>query len=344
MRIVDGALTAARPGILATGARLPESVVTNEELAELLDVGPEWIEHRTGVRERRRAAAGEATSDLATDAARTALATAGIRARDVGLIVVGTSTPDMPLPATACQVQANLGADGACAMDIGAVCTGFVYALDVAHKMMRCDPAVRYALVVGADTYSRVLDYRDRGTCVLFGDGAGAVVLGRSAHATRIDYTKLGSDGAKSGYVYIPGGGSRTPSSTATVAAGDHYFKMKGKLVREFVSGRLPAMVGDVLDGCDLTLSDIDLIVPHQANGRLLADVCKDIGFLPEQLAMTVDRYGNTGAASIPITLDAAVSAGRVASESRVLLAGVGGGMTWGSALLTWGTAAPGGA
>ncbi|HEX6351903.1 ketoacyl-ACP synthase III [Actinophytocola sp.] len=323
-------------GILATGARLPVRVVTNEELAGPLGVSPDWIEDRTGVRERRRAAAGEATSDLATAAARRALAAAGVDARDVGLIIVGTSTPDMPLPATACQVQANLGACGACAMDIDAVCTGFVYALDVAHKMMRCDPSLRYALVIGGDTYSRILDYRDRRTCVLFGDGAGAVVLGRSEHAARVEYTKLGSDGTKNDYVNIPGGGSRRPSSVEGVNAGEQFFKMNGKLVREFVSEHLPAMVDDVLAGRDLTVSDIDLFVPHQANGRVLEDVSKEMGFLPEQLAVTVDRYGNTGAASIPITLDDAVNAGRAKAGDRVLLAGLGGGMTWGTVLLTW--------
>ncbi|WP_026315850.1 beta-ketoacyl-ACP synthase III [Actinokineospora enzanensis] len=324
-------------GVLATGSYVPDRVVTNEELAHPLDIGPEWVMERTGVHERRRAAPDEATSDLATRAADRALAAAGVRAAEVDLIIVATSTPDLPLPATACQVQANLGVTGGCAMDLDAVCTGFVYALDVAHKMMRCDPAVRHALVIGADTYSRILDYRDRRTCVLFGDGAGAVVLGRSEHAARIDHTRLGSDGTKNDYVHIPSGGSRAPASAAAVAAGDHFFKMNGRLVREFVGERLPAMVAEALADRDLTVSDIDLFVPHQANARVLADVCKEIGFLPEQLAVTVDRFGNTGAASIPITLDHAVAAGRPRPGGRILLAGFGGGMTWGTALLTWG-------
>lgn len=326
----------ARLGILATGSYLPSFVITNEALAGPLGVGPEWIEGRTGVRERRMAAADEATSDLATKAARRALAAAGVRPDQLGLIMVATSTPDMPLPATACQLQANLGADNACAMDIDAVCTGFVYALDVAHKMMRCEPTLAYALVVGADTYSRILDYSDRRTCVLFGDGAGAVVLGRSATAARIDYTRLGSDGRKNDYVRIPSGGSRTPSTVSAIEAGQHFFKMEGRLVREFVHERLPAMVKDVTDSCELTVSDIDLFVLHQANGRVLDDMSKKLGLQPEQVAVTVDRYGNTGAASIPITLDHAIRAGQAVPGSRVLLAGFGGGMTWGTALMTW--------
>ncbi|MEV4727164.1 hypothetical protein AB0K29_26335, partial [Micromonospora humida] len=185
----------ATPGILATGACLPEQVVTNASLAAALGVTADWIVDRTGVHERRVAAPGEATSDLATHAARQALDRAGVDPADVGLIILGTSTPDLPLPATACRVQANLGAWDAYAMDLDAVCTGFLYALDVAHKIMRCDPAIRYAVVIGADTYSRILDYTDRRTSVLFGDGAGAVVLGRSADAADIAYTRLGSDG-----------------------------------------------------------------------------------------------------------------------------------------------------
>ncbi|WP_431885462.1 3-oxoacyl-ACP synthase III family protein [Micromonospora wenchangensis] len=326
----------AAPGILATGACLPEQVVTNASLAAALGVTADWIVDRTGVHERRAAAPGEATSDLATHAARQALDRAGVDAADVGLIILGTSTPDLPLPATACRVQANLGAWGAYAMDLDAVCTGFVYALDVAHKIMRCDPAIRYAVVIGADTYSRILDYSDRRTSVLFGDGAGAVVLGRSADAAGIAYTRLGSDGRQHDLVRIPAGGSRAPASTATVAHGGHHFTMDGRAVRAFAERKLPELVADATAACGLTVADLDLLVPHQANVRLLREVTKELGFVADQVAISGTHYGNTGAASVPVTLDAAIDAGRVRPGARVLLAAFGGGMTWGSALITW--------
>ncbi|MEU4249953.1 beta-ketoacyl-ACP synthase III [Amycolatopsis sp. NPDC026612] len=324
-------------GVLATGSYLPKSTMGNEVLERSLGLSPGWIEDRTGILERRVADSSEATSDLATAAARRALDAAGVRPDAIGLIIVATSTPDMPLPATACQVQANLGASNAVAMDIDAVCTGFVYALDVAHKMMLCEPAFDYALVIGADTYSRILDYRDRRTAVLFGDGAGAVVLGRSETAASIEYSRLGSDGTKVDYVQIPAGGSRDPLSADTLASGDHFFKMDGRSVREFVEERLPQMIDGVMRACAMNVSEVDLFVPHQANGRILVDVAKEVGFLPDQVALTVDHYGNTGAASIPVTLDHAVHEGRVLPGDRVLLAGFGGGMTWGTTLLTWG-------
>ncbi|MEU1606138.1 3-oxoacyl-ACP synthase III family protein [Micromonospora matsumotoense] len=328
------------PGILATGACVPEQVVTNASLAASLGVTADWIVERTGVRERRVAAPGEATSDLATRAARQALDRAGVDPAELGLIILGTSTPDLPLPATACQVQANLGAWGAYAMDLDAVCTGFVYALDVAHKIMRCDPTIGYAVVIGADTYSRILDYTDRRTSVLFGDGAGAVVLGRSADAAGITYTRLGSDGRQNDLVRIPAGGSRTPASTGTVAHGAHFFKMDGRAVREFAARKLPELVADVTAACGLTVADLDLLVPHQANVRLLHEVTKELGFVADQVAISATHYGNTGAASVPITLDAAVTSGRIRAGARVLLAAFGGGMTWGTVLITW----PGGA
>lgn len=315
---------------------MPDTVLTNEELAGPLGVTPDWIEQRTGVVERRRADAGDATSDLATRAARAALAAAEVDPREVDLLIVATSTPDMPLPATACQVQANLGMADATAMDLDAVCTGFVYALDVAHAMMLAHPETRHALVIGADVYSRILDYRDKRTCVLFGDGAGAVVLGRSPDAAPIGYTKLGSDGSKNDYVRIPAGGSRTPASPVSVAAGDHYFKMQGRLVRDFAHETLPRMIRDAEAATSLTVPEIDLLVPHQANVRLIEQATKDLGFLPDQVVISGDRFGNTGAASVPLSLDLAVRAGRTAAGARVLLAAFGGGMTWGTALCTW--------
>jgi acetoacetyl-CoA synthase len=211
--------------VLGTGSWLPERVVTNEELAGPLGVTADWIEERTGVLERRVADEADATSDIATRAARQVLAASGVDARDLDMIVVATSTPDMPIPATACQVQANLGANRTYAVDLDAVCAGFVYALGITQKTMRGDPGVRHALVIGADTYSRILDYRDRRTCVLFGDGAVAVVLGRGDGLARVGHAVLGSDGSKSDYVTVPAGGSRRPADQAALAAGAQFFK-----------------------------------------------------------------------------------------------------------------------
>jgi 3-oxoacyl-(acyl-carrier-protein) synthase III len=325
-----------RVGIIGTGSYLPAQILTNEVLAHRLNVDLDWIEDRTGVVERRVAEPEDATSDLATRAARRALRAAGITPADVGLIIVATSTPDLPLPASACQVQANLGAGNAYAMDVDAVCTGFVFALDVAQKIMRCDPGLGHALVIGADTYSRILDYSDRRTSALFGDGAGAVVLGRGPGAARIDYSRMGSDGTMNDYVQIPAGGSRNPIDCDGVQSGQQYFKMKGGLVRAFVNERLPLMVNDVTDATGLTVGEIDLLVPHQANVRMLQEATKEMGFVPDQVGITGDYYGNTGAASVPITLDAQVRSGRVRPGDRVLLAAFGGGMTWGTTLLTW--------
>ncbi|XTZ13499.1 beta-ketoacyl-ACP synthase III [Micromonospora echinospora] len=327
---------AGGPGVVGTGSYLPESVLSNDELAVRLGIDPEWIEERTGVRERRVADPSEATSDLATEAARRALLDAGLSADGLDLIVLATSTPDRPIPATACQVQANLGARGAFAMDVDAACTGFVCALEVAHKMMVGNPRLGNTVVIGADTYSRVLDYQDRRTCVLFGDGAGAVVLARSANAAEITYTRFGSDGEKGDYAHVPAGGSRQPVTADALAQRSQFFKMQGRNVRDYAFQVLPAMVRDVAERCALAISEFDVLVPHQANVRILEQAAKEIGLLPHQLGITGDRYGNTGAASVAVTLDEVVRDGRIGPGGRVLLAAFGGGMTWGSALLRW--------
>ncbi|MEU7835688.1 MULTISPECIES: beta-ketoacyl-ACP synthase III [unclassified Nonomuraea] len=325
-----------RVAIAGTGACLPASVVPNAELSDRMHVAPEWIEERTGVRERRVAADSEATSDLATAAARRAMLAARLQADDIDLIIVATSTPDKPMPATACIVQANLRIGGCAAFDVDAVCTGFVYALAVARSMMMTNPRLRHALVIGADIYSRILDYTDSRTASLFGDGAGAVVLSRAPAGLGITDIELGADGAKAHYVRIPAGGSRRPASAETLRDGDHFFKMDGRAVRTFVEAIFKRMLNNVLERSQLTMSELALVVPHQANVRLLHDCAKKAGLLPDQLAISGDRYGNTGAASVPVTLDAAVRSGRVQGGDSVLLLAFGGGMTWGSALMTW--------
>jgi acetoacetyl-CoA synthase len=323
--------------ILGTGSYLPERVLTSAELGERLGVGGQWIVDKTGIRERRVAADTEATSDLATRAAQYALDAAGVRAADIDLIVLATSTPDEPMPATACHVQANLGATRAAAFDVGAVCSGFIYAFAVAHAMLMSDAARSTALVIGADTYSRVLDYTDRRTAILFGDGAGAVVLRKTSHVGGgVLATTLSTDGTMAELVGIPAGGSRKPPTPETLHAGQHYFSMRGGDVRRLAAKVLPAVVSDLLDVTGLSLSDIDMLIPHQANGVMLRELAADLELPATAMHLTVERFGNTGAGSVPITLDDAVRKGRVTPGARMLFIAVGGGMTWGGIALRW--------
>ncbi|BCJ68836.1 3-oxoacyl-ACP synthase III family protein [Polymorphospora rubra] len=323
--------------VIGTGSYLPRRVLSSGELARRVGVEENWIVERTGIRERRVAADEEATSDLATRAARRALRTARLDPADVDLIVLATSTPDRPMPATASTVQANLGARQAVAFDVDAVCSGFVYALVVAHSMLNSEGWARTALVIGADTYSRVLDYTDRRTAVLFGDGAGAVVLGReTGGGSGIRATALGTDGTLADLVQIPAGGSRRPASAQTVEAGDHYFAMRGGDVRRLANQVFPALVGQLLKAASLDLDQVDLIAAHQANGTMLTDWSRDLGLRPGVLHRTVERYGNTGAASVPVTLDDAVRTGRLGAAATLLMVAFGGGMTWGGVALDW--------
>ncbi|MEU6646110.1 beta-ketoacyl-ACP synthase III [Saccharomonospora sp. NPDC046836] len=323
--------------ILGTGSYLPSDVLTSAELGARLGVGEEWVLRKTGIRERRVAATHEITSDLASHAAERALRAAGVEPQDVDLIVLATSTKDQPMPATACQVQANIGATRAAAFDIDAVCTGFVYALVTAQALLAADAERRTALVIGADLYSRFLDYDDRRTSVLLGDGAGAVVLGKTAEEQAgLLASTLGSDGTLAHLVQIPAGGSRRPPSFETIAGKEHYFTMLGREVRSLAAEVLPTLVADLLKAVDLQLSDVALIVPHQANGVMLAEWAEALGLAPGQLHLTVDRYGNTGAASVPITLDDAVRNGRLARGDIALLVAFGGGMTWGGTAVRW--------
>ncbi|WP_329055034.1 ketoacyl-ACP synthase III [Amycolatopsis sp. NBC_01488] len=322
--------------ILGTGSYLPDEILTSAELGSRLGLGQQWIFDKTRIAERRVAAPDQATSDLATLAAERALAAAGLTANDLDLIIVATSTPDQPIPATAVAVQANLGAVRAAAFDIDSVCSGFVYALVTAHALLDLDPSPGTALVIGADTYSRVLDYTDRRTCVLFGDGAGAVVLGKRANGRGLLSSTLGSDGTTADYVTIPGGGSRRPVSKETLTAGEHFFAMRGRQVRDLAARVLPDLVVDVAKAAELEVSEIDLIVPHQANGVMLEDLADTLDLRPDQMHLTVGRYGNTGAASVPITLDDAVRGGRLFDDDVLMMVAFGGGMSWGGAAWRW--------
>ena len=321
-----------RARVIGTGAYLPAKVMTNDDLARIVDTSYAWIVERTGIRERHIAAEGELTSDLASAAARAALVSADLRAASLDLIVVATSTPDHTFPACAAAVQQKLGALRATAFDLQAVCSGFIYALAVAEKFLVTGQA-RTALVLGAETFSRLLDWRDRTTCVLFGDGAGAVVL-RAEQGTGTPFdrgvlaTHLGTDGRHYGDLYVDGG----PSSTGTTG----HLRMNGREVFRHAIQTLTAASQRVLDAAGLTIEDVDWLVPHQANRRILDGVAKRLGIGEDRVLITVDRHANTSAASIPLALAEAAADGRLRADQLLVLNAMGGGFTWGSALVRW--------
>jgi len=320
-----------RSAITGTGSALPARRVSNAELAETVDTSDEWIVARTGIRFRHIAGPDETTATLAADAAKAALASAGRKAQEIDLIVLATATPDQTFPATATKVQAMLGIDDCVAFDVAAVCSGFLYALQVADSMIRAGSA-RRALVIGAETFSRILDWEDRGTCVLFGDGAGAVVLEgesgtESADAARgVLAVRLHADGRHNELLYVDGG----PSTTGTVGK----LRMKGREVFRHAVVNLAAVMTETLDVAGLTASDVDWVVPHQANARILEATARKLGLDPAQIVVTVDQHANTSAASVPLALDAAVRDGRIKPGQLLVLEAMGGGFTWGAAVV----------
>ncbi|MFD5315914.1 3-oxoacyl-ACP synthase III family protein [Streptomyces sp. NPDC127098] len=328
-------------GILGTGSMLPSVVVTNEEIGNGAGVTDEWIIRKTGIRERRRAQKHQATSDLAAAAAERALRQAGVLPHEVAYIVLATSTPDQPQPPTASFVQHLIGAVNAVAFDVNAVCSGFVYALSLVERVLRTEPATeaRYGLVIGADIYSRILDYSDRRTAILFGDGAGAVVLGRTTEGDRsgILATSLVSRGDQHRLIGVPAGGSRMPATADTVEQGAHFFQMDGRGVRSFVQENLPKAVHKLLADAGIGADEVRHFVPHQANGVMLREVWPELKLINAELQLTVELHGNTGAASVPIALDAVHRGGELAEGDVVLLSAFGGGMAIGSALVSWG-------
>lgn len=325
----------SRIGILGTGSYLPAHVVTNEEVGEPAGVTDEWIQRKTGIRSRRHAKPDEATSDLAVFAGRAALEHAHLKPSDLSLIIVATSTPDSPQPPTACVVADELGAPGGtAAFDVNAVCSGFLFALNTAERLLRGSD-FGYALVIGADTYSRILNPADRRTTVLFGDGAGAVVLG-PARGRGLIAGRLASFGAERDLIEVPGGGSRIPATAQTLAAGLHYFTMNGRGVREFVGATVAPGIGAFLAEAGLSPADISHFVPHQANGRMLEELGQLSGIAPERTHTTYEEFGNTGSASVAVTLDQAARSGALKNSDVVLLAAFGGGMAMGLLLLEW--------
>ena len=324
-----------RAVIAGTGSALPVRRVTNAELAAQVDTSDEWIVERTGIRARHIAGDGETTATLAADAARRAIAAAGIAPTEIGLIVLATATPDQTFPATATKVQAMLGIDDCVAFDVQAVCSGFLYALSVAESMIRGGAATT-ALVIGAETFSRILDWEDRGTCVLFGDGAGAVVLvaedGPAATADPaargVLATKLHADGRHNDLLYVDGG----PSTTGTVGK----LRMKGREVFRHAVVNLAAVLEEVLATVGLGTTEIDWLVPHQANARILDATARKLGLSPERVVVTVDQHANTSAASVPLALDVAVRDGRIKRGDLLVLEAMGGGFTWGAAVVRY--------
>jgi len=317
-----------RSVVLGCGSYLPSRIVTNEELATRVDTTDEWIVQRTGIKQRHVAAEGEFTSDLALAAARNAIAHAGIGVDEIDMVIVATATPDNTFPATATKVQHKLGMTRGFAFDVQAVCSGFVYALSVADNFIKSGQ-VKTAVVIGAETFSRILDWTDRQTCVLFGDGAGAIVLrGEEAGERGVLSTHLHSDGDNYDLLYVDGG----PSSTGTVG----HLRMEGRKVFVHAVQRLAEVVDEALSAQQLTARDIDWLVPHQANKRIIDGVGKKLGLDPAHVVVTVDRHANTSAASIPLALAEAVHDGRIKRGELVLLEAMGGGFTWGSALIRW--------
>ncbi len=316
-----------RSVVAGVGSALPKRRVDNEELAQTVDTSDQWIVERTGIRSRYIAGEGETTASLATDAARAALENAGIDASEIGLIVLATATPDQTFPSSATKVQAALGINDCVAFDVHAVCTGFLYAVSVADAMIRAGTA-RTALVIGAETFSRILDWEDRTTCVLFGDGAGALVLRGEEGERGILATKLHADGRHNDLLFVDGG----PSTTGTVGK----LRMKGREVFRHAVVNLADVLKEVLSAASLDAGDVDWVVPHQANARILDATAKKLALPPSKVVVTVDRHANTSAASVPLALDAAVKDGRIKRDDIVVLEAMGGGFTWGAAVLRY--------
>ena len=313
--------------ITGTGSYLPGDAVSNTELAARgIDTSDEWIVTRTGIRSRHLAPAGTTASQLGCEAARRALEMAGVEATELDLIIVATSTPDFIFPSTACLIQAQLGNKGATAFDVQAVCAGFAYALGIAEKFIRSGSHKR-ALVIGAEVFSRILDWQDRGTCVLFGDGAGAVVL-EAAETPGILATAMHADGSYAGILNVPGQISRGQ------VTGDPFLRMDGQAVFKFAVRVLAEVAQEVCAAAEMDSADIDWLIPHQANLRIIDATGRKLGIAPEKVVVTVDRHGNTSAASVPLALDEAVRDGRIQRGQKVLLEGIGGGFAWGAALL----------
>ncbi|WP_405172365.1 beta-ketoacyl-ACP synthase III [Paenibacillus sp. FSL H8-0280] len=322
-------------GIIGTGKYVPEKILTNSDLEKMVDTNDEWIVSRTGIKERHIAAPDQATSDLAYEAAIKALESAGMTGSDLDLIIVATITPDSSFPSTACILQDKLGAKGAAAFDLSAACSGFVYGLASATSFIQSG-MYNNALVIGADCLSRITDYTDRNTCVLFGDGAGAVVVGEVPEGRGFKAFDLGAEGSGGSLLQMEGGGSRLPATAETVENKKHYINMNGREVFKFAVRVMGTATIEVLRKAGMERTDVDLFVPHQANIRIIQSAMQRLELPEEKVVVNVDKYANTSAASIPLALVEAAEEGRMKAGDTVLMVGFGGGLTWGASVLVW--------
>ncbi|MGM0606909.1 MAG: beta-ketoacyl-ACP synthase III [Candidatus Muiribacteriota bacterium] len=321
--------------ISGLGSFLPEKRVTNKDMEKIVDTTDEWIVSRSGIKERRFASEDVASSDLAYKAALEALRNSNTQPEELGMIIVGTYTPDYPFPSTSCILQGKLGAENAWAYDVQAACSGFVYSLITATQFIK-NSTYKKILVVGVDTCSRILDFEDRGTCVLFGDGAGAAVIESCEEGSGIIDWTAGADGKGAELIIMPGGGSKKPASKETVENRDHYFKMNGKEVFKFSQRVFPRMIKKLLQRNQISPEKLKIVIPHQANVRILESGAKKAGISFDKLYINLDRYGNTVAGTIPIALHEALKDGKIQKDDYIILAGFGGGLTWASLLIKW--------
>ena len=321
--------------ITGVGSYVPPRVVTNADLEEIVETTDEWITSRTGIKARRIAAADEYTSDLASNAALRAMKMAGVKPEEIDLIIVATITPDMPFPSTACLVQQKIGAYRAAAFDIEAACSGFIYSLEIGQQFIM-SRTYNTVLVIGAEKLSSIVDWTDRNTCVLFGDGAGAAILQNRPNSHGLLTACMGADGQKADLLSMPGGGSRCPASAESVAAGLHYLRMDGKETFKNAVQAMHLAAKEALRRCEIDISQIKCVIPHQANRRIIDAVAERIGATPEQVFVNLDKYGNTSAASVAIALDEAVESKRIQRGDLILMVVFGAGLTWGSAVIEW--------
>ena len=321
--------------ITGVGSYVPERILTNADLEKMVETSDEWITTRTGIKERRIAAANEFTSDLAARAAERAMKMAGVTAEQIDLIIVATITPDMPFPNTACLVQQKIGARRIPAFDIEAACSGFIYALEIGQSFITAH-TFETVLVIGAEKLSSITNWKDRNTCVLFGDGAGAAILQNRPLSHGMLTTALGADGSKADLLSMPGGGSRCPASPQTIADGLHFLRMDGKETFKNAVQAMCSAANEVLNRCEIDITRIKCVIPHQANRRIINAVGERLGATEDQLFVNLHKYGNTSAASVAIALDEAVTSGKIQRGDLVLIVGFGAGLTWGAAIIEW--------
>ena len=321
--------------ITGVGSYVPEKILTNADLEKMVETTDEWITSRTGIKERRIAAANEFTSDLAAKAAERAMKMAGVTAEQIDLIIVATLTPDMPCPSTACFVQHKIGAARAAAFDIGAACSGFIYALEVGQQFI-LSRTYETVLVIGAEKLSSIVNWTDRNTCVLFGDGAGAAILQHRENSHGLLTAVMGADGNKADLLSVPGGGSACPATAQSVAAGAHFLRMDGKETFKNAVNAMVSAANEAMRRCDIDITKIKCVIPHQANQRIISAVGERLNCTPEQVFVNLHKYGNTSAASVAIALDEAVQSGKILHGDLILLVVFGAGLTWGAAVIEW--------